>query len=39
MENTQPDDLATPDDLAAVAKALREYENGQTVSHDAIDWD
>ena len=34
-----PDDVATPDDLKAIAKARKEYANGETVSIDNIDWD
>lgn len=34
-----PDDVATPDDLAAVAEARAEYARGETVPHEAINWD
>lgn len=34
-----PDDVATFEDLQAVTKAREEYQNGETVSHDAIVWD
>jgi len=33
------DDIATPDDLAAIEEARREFENGETIPHEAIDWD
>ena len=33
------DDVATPDDLQAIEAARAEYANGETVSHDAINWD
>jgi len=33
------DDVATPDDLEAHRIAMGEYAAGQTVSHDAINWD
>lgn len=33
-----PDDIATPDDLEAIRVAREEYERGETVKHDAIDW-
>ena len=33
-----PDDVATPDDLAAIEAARAEYAAGETVSHDAINW-
>ena len=33
------DDIATADDLKAHRIAMEEYAAGQTVSHDAIDWD
>lgn len=29
----------TEDDISAIQAARREYENGETVSHNAIDWD
>ena len=32
------DDIATIDDLSAHRVAMEEYAAGQTVSHDAIDW-
>ena len=34
-----PDDIATPDDLRAIAKSQADYERGEIVSHDDIDWD
>lgn len=34
-----PDDVATPDDLKEVRTARMEYTSGQTVSHEAINWD
>ena len=34
-----PDDVATPDDLAAIHAARAEYASGQTISHNAINWD
>ena len=34
-----PDDLATPTDLIAIAESQRDYERGETVSHDDINWD
>jgi len=33
-----PDDVATPDDLIAIASAREEYRRGETVRHDDIDW-
>ena len=33
------DDIATADDLAAHAEAMKEYEAGETIPHDQIDWD
>ncbi len=33
------DDIATEDDLKAHRAAMEEYANGETVSHDAINWD
>jgi FixJ family two-component response regulator len=34
-----PDDIATPDDLIAIAESQTDYERSETVSHDDIDWD
>ncbi len=34
-----PDDVATADDLEAIRIARKEYENGETISHDDINWD
>lgn len=33
-----PDDVATPDDLDAIAKARAEYARGDAVPSSAIDW-
>ena len=33
-----PDDIATPEDLAAIAKSQVEYERGDVVRMDDIDW-
>ncbi len=33
-----PDDMATPDDLEAIQTARAEYARGQTVPHEAINW-
>ena len=33
-----PDDVATPDDLAAIEVARAEYAKGQTVPHNEINW-
>lgn len=35
---TDPDDIATPDDIAACEQAMKEYREGQAVSIDDIDW-
>lgn len=34
-----PDDVATPDDLEAIRKSQEEYERGETIPHEAINWD
>jgi len=34
-----PDDIATPDDLIAIAESQANYERGEVVSHDDMDWD
>lgn len=33
-----PDNIATPDDLEAHKAAIEEYANGETVPHEAINW-
>lgn len=33
-----PDDVATPADLAAIAQSQLDYERGETVSHEDINW-
>lgn len=38
-ENGTPIEAATADDLEAIQAARREYVNGETVSHEAINWD
>ena len=32
------DDAATPDDLEAIREARAEYAGGQTILHEAINW-
>ena len=32
------EDIASPEDIEAYDEAMREYRNGETVPHDAIDW-
>ena len=34
-----PDDTATPDDLRDIQQARAEYVSGETVPHEAINWD
>ena len=34
-----PDDIATPADLAAIAKSQDDYERGEVVRIEDIDWD
>ena len=34
-----PDDVATPDDLEAIREARAEYAAGETIPHNAINWD
>ena len=38
MIRLAPDDIATPDDLAAHTAAMDEYRRGETVAHEDIDW-
>lgn len=33
------DDVATDNDIEAVRAARQEYANGETVNHNAINWD
>lgn len=33
------DDIATEDDVLAIQTARKEYANGETISHNAINWD
>ena len=33
-----PDDIATPADLAAIAKSQEEYERGETIRMEDINW-
>lgn len=33
------DDVATDNDIEAVSAARQEYANGETVNHNAINWD
>ena len=33
-----PDDIAVPDGLEAIQEARAEYARGQTVPHEAINW-
>lgn len=33
------DDIATEDDISAIQTARKEYANGETVNHNAINWD
>ncbi len=38
VKRFMPDDVATADDLRAIQAAQAEYENGETISHNDIDW-
>ncbi|MCL2079918.1 MAG: hypothetical protein FWH17_08790 [Oscillospiraceae bacterium] len=33
-----PDDVATPADLAAIAKSQEEYDRGEFIRHEDINW-
>lgn len=33
-----PDDVATPDDIEAIKQARVEYARGETIPHNAINW-
>ncbi len=33
-----PEDAATADDLAAIKEAREEYARGETIPHEAINW-
>ena len=39
IHSLAPDDIATPDDIASHITAMEEYQRGETVSHDDINWD
>ena len=32
------DDIATPEDIAAIEAGMKEYAAGETISHADIDW-
>ena len=38
VKRFMPDDVATADDLRAIQTAQAEYTNGETVSHNEINW-
>jgi hypothetical protein len=38
MGRLVPDDVATSRDVELHAAAMSEYRNGETVNHNAIDW-
>lgn len=33
-----PDDVATPDDLNVISAARKEFASGETIGHNAINW-
>jgi len=33
-----PDDIATPEDLESIRAARAEFARGETIPHDAINW-
>jgi len=39
VQRLAPDDVATPEDIAASAAARAEYRRGETVGMNAINWD
>lgn len=38
LQTVDADDIATEDDLKAHRAAMEEYVGGETVPHEAIDW-
>ncbi|GHV08788.1 hypothetical protein FACS1894217_11790 [Clostridia bacterium] len=38
IERIMPDDIATPDDIDAIAVGNAEYLRGETLSDSEIDW-
>lgn len=34
-----PDDVATANDIIAIKAAREDYERGETIAHEAINWD
>jgi len=39
MKRLVPDDIATLDDIAAHAEAMKEYQQGETINHEDINWE
>ncbi|MDR1663322.1 MAG: hypothetical protein LBR83_00155 [Clostridiales bacterium] len=39
IKRVLPDDVATPDDLMDIASAREEYDRGETINEDDINWD
>lgn len=37
-QNDLPEEMATPDDLEAIRIAREEFARGETIPHDAINW-
>lgn len=38
IKSLAPDDLATSDDIAAHVAAMQDYQCGETIGHEDIDW-
>jgi hypothetical protein len=38
IKSLAPDDVATPEDISAHAAAMNDYQRGDTVAHDQINW-
>jgi len=39
VRRISPDDILTSDDIAEIKQARLEYNNGETISDEDIDWD
>jgi hypothetical protein len=39
IKSLAPDDVATSDDIAVHMAAMEDYQRGETISHNAINWD
>ena len=38
IRSLAPDDIATPDDIVTHTAAMEDFRQGETISHDSINW-